>query len=66
MGTEVLMVAELPMSRSGTVEIRTAPELGTAIPEMIFLCFLCSSFSAVGLRSVVFGPGFRSQKDRRP
>lgn len=61
----MLTVAELTMSRSGTVEICMAHDLGTAIAEIIFGRLLCSSFGTLGLRSMGFGSGFRSQKDRR-
>lgn len=60
------MVAELTMSRFGTAAICMAHELSTTIGEIIFVCFLCSSFGTLGLGSVGFGSGFHSQKDRRP
>lgn len=59
------MIADLTMSRMGTVEISMAHELDTTIPEIIFVCFLCSSLSIFGLRLMGFVSGFCSQKDRR-
>lgn len=50
----MLTVAELTMSRSGTVEICMAHDLGTAIAEIIFGRLLCSSFGTLGLRSWVW------------
>lgn len=59
------MVAEHTMSRPGTDEICMARDPGTTIPEIIFICFFCSSFGTLGLKSMGFRSGFRSQRDRR-
>lgn len=61
----MLTVAEPNESGSGTVKVYIANELDTTIPEIIFVCLLCSSFGTLGTRTMEFGSGSCAQKERR-